>query len=511
MARQRLAMSGDVDYWRPNKSARATWCLVGLGLMAGMLAISHQSYWIDEAVSVDKALQPTISAWWSRLLEDGTSEMQLPLYLLYAWGWEKVFGAGEWAMRAANLPWFVLAVAGLNWSFAGLRERSALATLSGLCNAFLWTYVDEVRPYIMQLGASSLVFAALIHLSVQPRPGSAEERRWVRAMVGGALVLAFSSPLGMLWLGCGLGTACLVNWGPRLRQMGRDHLGSWGLMALCFSGIGIYYLWMLRAGARANVYEPGSDLRNVLFIVYELLGFSGLGPGRTAIRTEGLAAFGPYVPWLAIYAALLTVVGLAGWKRLRSRCSGGTVLRIAICLTAMVTVLILVGAAHRFRLLGRHSAPLWPVAVFPVGLGLVALWERPRWPGRLCVVAFVALGLLSSLEGRFSARHAKDDYRGAAAQATSALQRGEVVWWNAVGQGARVYGVPLADRPGEPGKALYLRPRLEGFEAGLARPDLVVTSKPDLFDPNGLVAQYLARSGYRPTGRLPAFTLWRRD
>jgi len=34
--------------------------------------------------------------------------MQLPLYLLYAWGWDKLFGHGEWAMRAGNIR-------GLRW------------------------------------------------------------------------------------------------------------------------------------------------------------------------------------------------------------------------------------------------------------------------------------------------------------------------------------------------------------------------------------------------------------
>jgi hypothetical protein len=48
----------------------------------------------------------------------------------------------------------------------------------------------------------------------------------------------------------------------------------------------------------------------------------------------------------------------------------------------------------------------------------------------------------------------------------------------------------------------------KGFDRDLPKPDLVLTSKPDLFDRNGALADYLNRAGFRPTASVAAFTAW---
>ena len=62
-------MSDDV-YWRPNERPRATWYL--LGLAVGVLAVSPQSYWVDETVSVGFAMQPTLTAAAARIYASGS-------------------------------------------------------------------------------------------------------------------------------------------------------------------------------------------------------------------------------------------------------------------------------------------------------------------------------------------------------------------------------------------------------------------------------------------------------
>ena len=53
---------------RPDSSRALTTLLLGLiALGVGLLAISHQSYWIDEASTVHKAMMPTVAGWWERL------------------------------------------------------------------------------------------------------------------------------------------------------------------------------------------------------------------------------------------------------------------------------------------------------------------------------------------------------------------------------------------------------------------------------------------------------------
>ena len=41
------------------------------------------------------------------MVAEKMSDLQMPLYMAYVWGWARLFGAEEWVLRAANLPWFI--------------------------------------------------------------------------------------------------------------------------------------------------------------------------------------------------------------------------------------------------------------------------------------------------------------------------------------------------------------------------------------------------------------------
>src|SRR5258708_9110434 len=97
------------------------------------------------------------------------------------WSWVKMFGASEWALRAANIPWFVAAIAIFTGAFAGPR-RWAMG-LVALCCPFAWYYLNEARPYAIQLGASMVVFAALYRLSQNSNVTAGKARAWVLAFL----------------------------------------------------------------------------------------------------------------------------------------------------------------------------------------------------------------------------------------------------------------------------------------------------------------------------------------
>src|ERR1700722_5692375 len=79
------------------------WALVGLVVCLG--AVSGDSVWIDEALTAQEAVHETAGGMWQMVLHDKGSDLQMPLYIFYIWGWVKMFGAGDWALRAANIPW----------------------------------------------------------------------------------------------------------------------------------------------------------------------------------------------------------------------------------------------------------------------------------------------------------------------------------------------------------------------------------------------------------------------
>jgi len=276
-------------------------------------------------------------------------------------------------------------------------------------------------------------------------------------------------------------------------------------MALPMGGLFGIYLWSYLSGVRAE--NAGSlNVSSSVFACYELLGLSGLGPGRVALRESGFQALVPYLPMIVPATALTVYVLGTGLREIASRLGNRDTLA-ALSLIAVATgILFVLASRSHFRILGRHLTPLVCLIIVVLASGLTALWTRPaRWKRGL-VLLFVTLDLLSLSQLRLAVRHRKDDYRSAAHWATAALTADKSVWWVADLKGAEYYGVPISPEPG-PRRALALRSALQLPEPA---PDVVVVSKPDIFDGQFAVRHFLARNAYRQTGSLQAFTLWER-
>ena len=164
--------------------------------------------------------------------------------------------------------------------------------------------------------------------------------------------------------------------------------------------------------------------------------------------------------------------------------------------------------AH-FRVLGRHLTPLIPIWLCLLSVGSVWLWKR-RLAGQIIVVLFLGLSLASAFEIRWASRHVKDDYRSAVAFSNAALNSGRSVWWNASHEAATHYGLPLTIDPTQTGKALRVFNPPAGKLTQLPLPDFVVLTKPDIYDQELSLKDFLARAGYQPHTNFTAFMIWRR-
>lgn len=489
--------------------------LWGVVLAISLLAISHQSLWIDEALTAVKARQATLERWWQAMAQEKASDLQMPLYMLYVWGYEKVFGASEWALRAANLPWFVAGVAAFTVVFPPGDRRRLIAAGLTVGSPFAWYCLDEARPYAMQLGASLMVVGALGHLvrSGAWRPAPTATARpcetWPTALFGFALfVLSGSSLLGMVWAGAGLVALVVLLPRSRLLTLLRQQRRLWLAAGVGLLAFGAYYLWTLRVGARASATAT-TGWRNTGFIGYELLGFSGLGPGRLELRSSSLRAFDPFWAGLTLHGlttAILFGAAVRDWFK-----SGSARLGVAILACSVPTAFILgTGWMAHFRVLGRHFTPCLPALLLVLVTGWAALWRSGRTWARLVLLLYCASTVWSCLALRTAPRHLKDDYRAAAAVARAALAEGRAVWWNAAEAGAQYYRLPAnAESPTGRAALLLFNPPSVALER-LPLPDLVIVSKPDLYDRHGAVGGYVRERGFQATKILPAFTVWER-
>jgi hypothetical protein len=90
------------------------------------LSVSSQSFWIDEANSALKATAPSWGAFQEYMQKDRGSDLQMPLYMASLWAWEKVAGRSEFALRALNMLFALLALFAISSLVASRQIRHFL-------------------------------------------------------------------------------------------------------------------------------------------------------------------------------------------------------------------------------------------------------------------------------------------------------------------------------------------------------------------------------------------------
>jgi hypothetical protein len=463
------------------------------------LAITRQSLWIDEGYTVWFASHRSITTFFSALIGSpgAPGDPQMLFYLFYMWAWVKPFGESEWALRAANIPFAILFMVTLSWASRHLLRQPNLWVFFCL-SPFFWFYLNEARPYVALLAFSAVSIIALLAYLMH----SAEYRTSAPWWCLIALLLACGTHImGAFLFPSMVVLAALTGAGDaNIRQR---FLRDWYRPILwcspAFVALASFYVWASTYGVNKGHGRPG--LSNLAFIVYEFLGFGGLGPPRDNVRnTPHLYAFTPYWPWLLPGATALAIVG---FLLLRTRPPKLVSYLIASLLVG-TAIGVEISIVEHFQVLGRHMA-----AFFPLLLITLMLWsqhsfssKRARYVG---IAAFVALGVawgISDLRLVFMSQYAKDDYREAASTATArALQDGGKILWAADPHTAHYYGILVMTdhRTVEIGKddgidwdvsaeALDARNwnirEARKFVSTQRVPAILVLSKTDLFDTN---------------------------
>ncbi len=476
-------------------------------LLAAILAVSQDSLWIDEAFSAQKAMQPTFGDWWKVMQVVKGSDLQMPLYMAYLWLEEKVFGHSEWALRGANIPWFILGQVALYLGLRPLARCRVAVPLVALMSPFLWTYLNEARPYIMQYAGACIVLGSLCQLHLKASEVRRVNARWLGWLGFGIFILCGSSALGIPWAGAAvLAAYCLDVHLSSIRWTGATiaTVAATSIILILLAG---YYYWTLKQGARGAFYAD-AGWKNIAFAFYELLGFLGLGPSRLEIRAHGLKILESAVPLLVVSGPVIAGMSFLAFRRFAKVTQPRERLAVLLYVAFPLACVIALGFATGLRVLGRHLTPLVPVVTGLFAMAIIHLWQSGARLRQVAASLFIIVWLGSSLSLRFSKRHARDDYRSAAAMARDLLDRGGAVWWVAASPPAEYYQLPVTENPSDKGKALLLLNSDESKLQGLILPQNIFLSKGDLFDSKGAVAKFIEKHSYSKVRSLPAFTVW---
>jgi uncharacterized membrane protein len=301
------------------------------------------------------------------------------------------------------------------------------------------------------------------------------------------------------------------RWGLAAGQYGV--LGGMAVMNLILVVLMVLKIHTGAEGGR--VWTVG--ISNLGFAVYELLGFVGLGPGRELIRASATAGGSEAAAQLLIPSLfklgllLLIYIGMVyAAFRASKNSAAKPALHMALlsCSVAVLSVGCLLGAclASSFPFWGRHLAPTLPFVLLTIAG--VASAMRSIWTTRqnafLLVPLFVVL-LYSSCVIRWSPTHAKDDYRTAAGLAREYMAEGKRVCWIAAPGPALYYEVPISNSwPPQPGTASIRLPD----PGSPSRPDVILVSKPDVFDHQRTLPQWISLPGIDTSTPCQSFVLY---
>ncbi|MBN1935306.1 MAG: glycosyltransferase family 39 protein [Anaerolineae bacterium] len=424
---------------------RITLFLFALFVVAIFLRVANltsQSLWADEGNSVRVTERPL-----GLVIDAARADVHPPGYYLLLWGWVKLFGQSEMAVRMLSVIIGVLTMI-LVYLTAQRLFGPRSAWLAGLCAAvspFQVMYSQEVRMYILV----AFWTMALVYLLVRwlDANDTAQRTRWgiAYALVGAAgLWTHYSFPIVLV----ALNLAWLVWW------IGRRRSARWsqdGLLwlALHLVMVGLYLPWLPTAWAKTFGYGAISKAHGVSYIVSQALKLLSLGETAPddawtrwlTVANVGLAVFGVWSGFVPEPAQ--ETVSIQGHAFARQRRHPG-IPTLALTLLVLAPVALMVGLALAGRSAYRPKFFLVasPAFCLLVGQG-ISLLEQPSGGrrslisrlGLLLGLGLVGVGAARSLQAYYGdPAYARADYRGMAALIHRMYREGDAVLLNAPNQ-----------------------------------------------------------------------------
>ena len=483
-----------------------------------LFLLDDRALWIDEFGTWLISQHADLSSWLGAFLLHPDSDGQLFFYHLYMFGWTKLFGDTELALRASNLPWVILCVIVVRQS-TELKDLRYVWLFVFLLHGFVWFYLNEARPYSAFIAGGGLLTSAFVAASSTSLTSpNCSLSRVVCLFFLGSTLLICSHIFGALWVAS---TAGAIMW--LLRDRARDFKDAiWsnryliaGSLLLCSIAISSA-LFSFVNGARAA--SINFSFSAVGYGVLEILGMAGLGPSRNDLRM-GLSASLLYSSLPMIIAG---VIGLSAVLSALRMASANVRYSAAFAALFPLLVIFLLGTVVGMRIVGRHFSALLMPTTLAYAFFIHSSFKQGGFV-KLSAVGLACLLCLSSFLMRFSPAHAKEDYRQAAWIASAAMRDKKVVWWAADWRGAAYYGLI----PDQQIKKRYRQIILKRTDSELVSdltivlhpaerlakgeklpfPSQIILSRVD-FDRNGILLEFINNNGFRSRRHFAGFSVY---
>jgi mannosyltransferase len=398
------------------RSGLARWwplaALIVLGAALRLSTLDLQSFWYDEAYVPVHTLHASLIA---TLRSVEHRENTPPLWYVLIWGWSRIFGTGEVALRLPSALAGIATVAvawGIGSELAGRRAALATAALVAFNPLFVW-YSQEARAYGLFVFLAALAIWCWLRADAdpaprRPKPGDTRLRRW---------------PIR----GCER-SECRPNRSP-FRPAAFAASGAAALATHYFAVflLAPMCLWLLRRRGRWRATLPAVAIIGAVGVALIPLALAQGGHGTQWIGEWPLSARLEAIPQyyltgysgaplghgaeLAVALAILAGVGWGLWRALTPREADAALLALGLAACGvLIPVAMAVGGAD-------YLAPRNVVAaMIPLTAGLAVIVTAQR-AGRtgLALAGLIALAFLAlSVDVNLSPRLQRGDWRGLA-------------------------------------------------------------------------------------------------
>ncbi len=399
-----------------SRSAARWWPLAALLVGAAALRLSTldlQSFWYDEAFTPVHVLHPSLGATLESVVH---RENTPPLWYALIWGWSRIFGTGEVALRLPSALAGVATVAvawGIGAELAGRRVAIATAALVAVNPLFIW-YSQEARAYGLFVLLAALAMLCCLRADRRPTPGRPKPGDTRLRPKPGDTRLRLASPFrpaSPFWPAAFAvsGAAALAShyfavfllapmclWLLRRRERRRAALGAVGAIA----AVGVALMGLaLAQGGHGTQWIGEWPLAHRLEAIpqYYLTGYSGAPLGHGV--------------QLLVALEILAGVGVGLWRMLTPRESEGALLALGLAACGVLIPVALAAGGADFLAPRNVVAAMIPLSA------MIAVIVAARRTGRLGValvgliaVTFAAL----SVDVYLSPRLQRGDWRGLA-------------------------------------------------------------------------------------------------
>jgi hypothetical protein len=374
-----------------------------------ILSINGHSLWTDEAFSAWLAGHASLSSLFHSLAAGDSSDLQTSLYYLWLFFWSKLFGTGELALRAANIPFILIFSFALVWtSFRIFGSR--FAWLAPALLPFVWQYAAEARAYMAMLAFSTAALASLFGFARARTDVEARKFAWlflISALLGTLFHMLFLLvvPPALIVVTFHIGRQPRIRW-----SQWRTPLTAFALPLLA---LGTFLAWTFTRAAIAYDY-PRPSFKAMGSVFFELAGFSGFGPNRKLSLDFRAYEIPLALGGLALFGGLGLAL-LAGYRNRKSAVVPALGAALFLCCLEALALAFLSGKQPD----ARHLTALVTVFLFLV----MALLAQPGRTALAALLVLSAAWMSADVRLALLPEYRKENFRDAVADAIAIHNR----------------------------------------------------------------------------------------